>query len=82
MSDTVFKDLMGVDIEIGKPVAYPHANMLKIGFVEKFTPKMVRIKKLVDKTRPEYRSTTSVVKYPQDIVMLNEKLVTMHLLRT
>jgi hypothetical protein len=82
MSDIVFKDLMGSEIEIGKPVAYPQGNILKIGFVEKLTPKMVRIKKLVDKSRPDYRSTTSVVKYPQDIVMLNEKLVTMHLLRT
>lgn len=82
MNDIIFKDLMGVDIEIGKPVAYPQGNLLKIGFVEKITPKMVRIKKLVDKKRPDYRSSTSVIKYPQDIIMLNEKLVTMHLLRT
>jgi hypothetical protein len=82
MDDIIFKDLMGVEIEIGKPVAYPHGNFLKIGFVEKLTPKMVRIKKLVDKKRPDYRSSTTVVKYPHDIIMLNEKLVTMHLMRT
>ena len=82
MSEVIFKDLMGVDIEVDKPVAYPQGNFLKIGFVEKLTPKMVRIRKLVDKKRPDYRSSTSVVKYPQDIIMLNEKLVTMHLLRT
>ena len=74
---TVYNDILGHPLSIGAPVAYSDRNVLRIGFIEKFTPKMVRIKR-VSSTRYE---TPAVAKYPYDVSLVDEKAVTMYLLR-
>lgn len=77
--ETVYNDLVGKPLEIGAPVAYSEGNILRVGFIEKFTPKMVKVVKSKVKTRKW--GSTSVAKYPNDLVMLDPKLVTLYLLK-
>lgn len=79
VKQTVYNDLVGKPLAVGAPVAYSERNMLRVGFIEKFTPKMVRIVKT--KSNTNRYGSPSVAKYPYDVVMLDEKLVTMYLLK-
>lgn len=77
--DIEYKDLLGINIKIGTPVAYSDGRALCIGIVDKFTPKMVKIIKCGKEKK--YRSTPTVLKYPTDVVVVDEKSVTMYFLR-
>lgn len=73
-------DLLGNKIEEGTPVAYPCNNGLNIGHVERLTPKMVKVRKLRTDSK-RYRSSETILKYPHDVIVLDQKLVTMYLLK-
>jgi len=78
--DIEYNDLLGNPIVEGSPVGYADGNTIKVGTVEKMTPKMVKIRKLRTGDK-RYRSSETLLRYPYDIVVLDQKLVTMYLLK-
>lgn len=74
---TEFKDVIGRILEVDSPVAFSNGSTLQIGFIEKFTPKVVHIRPSVEK---KY-GRKYFLKYPYDVVLLDKNAVTMYLLR-
>lgn len=71
------KDAIGVEIEIGKPIAYSQNSSFYFGIVEKFNPKMVKIKRVNRNWQSEF-----INRYPSDILMVDEKMFTLKMLKT
>lgn len=72
-------DIFGTEILLDSCVAYSNGTSLKIGKVVKLTPKMVRIAPYNVNTNRTWK--TSYIKYPDDVVVIPTKDVTMWLMR-
>lgn len=59
----VHRDILGRVLTVGDHIAYPDANQLKIGRVDKLNPKMIRVS-----TGNQWRGTVN--KYPSDLTKL------------
>lgn len=70
------KDKLGRLLAEGNFVAYPDSNMLKFGRVVKLNPKMVKVQEV-----PAGRWSSENLKYPSDLVMLEDKDMTWYLLK-
>jgi len=86
-NDTMHTDVLGQELKIDDFVAYPSSsgygrNALKIGKIVGVTPKMVKVvhltRRVSDWNKVESKSTT---RYPDDCVRLDEKLITMYILK-
>jgi len=64
------RDILGDLLSVGDYVAYPDANHLRIGVIEKLNPKMIRIK-----------GKYVLQKYPDDVVKLDGPMLTAYLLK-
>jgi hypothetical protein len=70
------KDKLGRDIGLQDFVAYPQQNMLQFGRVTKINNKMIRVVPLLTKRHHEGN-----LKYPTDMVRLDEKDMTWYILK-
>jgi len=77
---TEFTDILGVPITEGIPVGYANGNAMLIGIVEKLTPKMIKIRK-VRSSKKTYRSNPTLLRYPHDVIVLDQKQVTIYMLK-
>lgn len=64
------RDLLGRVLAVGDYVAYPVSNDLKLGKIEKLSPKMVKV-----------QGRWSINKYPKDTVKLDGPDLVMYLLK-
>lgn len=67
------KDILGNDIAEGCIVAYPHHNHMKVGTVEKNSPKMVMVK-AVGKTYIDR-------KYPNEVLVVDDPKISLYILK-
>jgi len=86
-NDITHTDVLGQDLKIDDFVAYPSSsglgrNALKIGKIVGLTAKMVKVvhltQRVSDWNKMEVKSTT---RYPDDCVRLDEKLITLYILK-
>ena len=70
------KDKLGQSINLDDFVAYPSYNSLDIGKVIKLNNKMVKVLRI-----PTSRNTKGTNKYPNDMVKVDPKDVTVYLLK-
>ena len=68
------KDLFGQPLELGDCVVYPRSNIMMVGTVAKFNPKMVGVKGVGTRWG-------DCNKYPAELVKVNGVEVTMYLLK-
>lgn len=76
-------DVLGQTLKIDDFVAYPSSsglgrNQLKIGKIVAVTPKMVKVVHIQQRSVYEAKSTT---RYPVDCIRLDEKLITLYILK-
>lgn len=73
MNEVVHKDILGNTIKVDDTVVYPSHNRLKIGTVQKNSPKMVIIqpigKQYIDK------------KYSSEVLVVDDPKITLYLLK-
>lgn len=69
-------DIFNEEILLDSCVAFSSGNSLKIGKIEKITPKMVRIVPYVNQTWKN-----SFIKYPTDVVVIPTNKVTIWLMK-
>jgi hypothetical protein len=70
-------DILGREIKVGDPVVYPDGTGLLVGHIDKLNPKMVRVRK----TKLTTWGSPTINRYGSDVCIVDEKLVTMLLLR-
>lgn len=70
------KDKLGRVLALGNFVAYPDSNSLQFGRIIKLNPKMVKVQRV-----PEGRYKSESLKYPNDLVLLEDKDMTWYLLK-
>lgn len=82
-NDSTHLDILGQELQVGDFVAYPSSsglgrNQLKVGKVIGLTPKMVKVVHMQRRSVYEAKSTT---RYPADCIRLDEKLITLYILK-
>ncbi|NDG30598.1 hypothetical protein EB118_11075 [bacterium] len=77
MSDEVKKDLLGRVLKIGQFVAFTQSNHLYVGKIKNIAKIMVR----VERVKTNKYMSEEVNKYPEDIVILEERDMTWWLLK-
>ena len=75
MTEILHQDKLNRVLTADQVVVFSHHNHLYIGRITKLTPKMVRIRFLGHKTK------LVVVKYPNDVIRLDESDVSWYLLK-
>lgn len=82
-NDFTHLDILGQSLKVDDFVAYPSSsglgrNQLKIGKIVDITPKMVKVVHMQRRSVYEAKSTT---RYPADCIRLDEKLITLYILK-
>lgn len=72
-----FRDLVGVEIKEGDCVAYMFHNMLQLGIVDRFTPRMVRVKRIISNG---FRRASRLVK-PNECLVVASPEITLYILK-
>lgn len=77
MNNITHVDKLLRKLKIGDCVAFSYASHLCIGLIDKFNPKMIRIKELGNKSN----WTGIYNKYPYDVVLLEGPEVSFYLIK-
>ena len=81
--DITHIDVLGQTLKVDDFIAYPSSsglgrNQLKVGKIVGLTPKMVKVVHIQRRSLYEAKSTT---RYPADCIRLDEKLITLYILK-